>query len=200
MYIALFCGILNIAMLFYAALIGFPSSTYYFVLRFLTFFISLGGAALVYNTTTQKYFSYVYGVIALLFNPFFPFRLHRSTWITIDFITGVLLIYVVYCLIKDCKIPLMSFKTLFIIAGLIGVSVLLIVNGSAVNSALNIATTFFLAVVMSLAAFAMGSLLYGQITKERETVAIVLLLIFTTICALVAFNAWASILKTIGII
>jgi len=197
MYAALFCGILNIVMLFYAALIGFPSSTYYFVLRFLTFFISLGGAALVYSTTTQKHFSYVYGAIALLFNPFIPIRLQRSTWTTIDFIAAILLIYVVYCLIRDCEIPLKSFKTIFITAGMICIAVLLILNGSAVHFVLSMATTFFLASVMSLAAFAMGSLLYGQITGKREIGAIILLLIFTIICTLVALNAWASILSAL---
>lgn len=67
---------------------------YYTFLRIL---VSLGALLILYNTLSsrQHYFSIIFLVILILFNPVFPIYLYRkSIWIPIDTITGALFLLI----------------------------------------------------------------------------------------------------------
>ncbi|MGI9581298.1 DUF6804 family protein [Chryseobacterium sp. RRHN12] len=67
---------------------------YYTFLRIL---VSLGALLVLYNTLSsgQHYFSIIFLVILILFNPVFPMYLYRkSIWIPIDTITGALFLLI----------------------------------------------------------------------------------------------------------
>lgn len=67
---------------------------YYTFLRIL---VSAGALLVLYHTITSKqpYFSIVFLVILILFNPFFPIYLYRKgIWIPIDSITGILFLLI----------------------------------------------------------------------------------------------------------
>ncbi|WP_429831995.1 DUF6804 family protein [Chryseobacterium capnotolerans] len=67
---------------------------YYTFLRIL---VSLGALLVLYNTLSsrQHYFSIIFLVILILFNPVFPIYLYRkSIWIPIDTITGALFLLI----------------------------------------------------------------------------------------------------------
>ena len=101
MYVAAAIVIVDIIMLFVAAFIGLPSYSYYGHLRFLTFLSAMAGVFTAHELPLNKIVYYAFIVLAVLFNPLFPVRLNRSTWINIDIITGLLLVYMVYCVVKD---------------------------------------------------------------------------------------------------
>lgn len=67
---------------------------YYTFLRIL---VSVGALLILYNTLSlkQHYFSIIFLVILILFNPVFPIYLYRkSIWIPIDTITGILFLLI----------------------------------------------------------------------------------------------------------
>lgn len=67
---------------------------YYTFLRIL---VSAGALLVLYHTITSKqpYFSIVFLVILILFNPVFPIYLYRKgIWIPIDTITGILFLLI----------------------------------------------------------------------------------------------------------
>ncbi|WP_345203280.1 DUF6804 family protein [Chryseobacterium ginsengisoli] len=67
---------------------------YYTFLRIL---VSIGALLVLYNTLSSKqhYFSIIFLVILILFNPIFPIYLYRkSVWIPIDTITGILFLLI----------------------------------------------------------------------------------------------------------
>jgi len=76
---------------------------YYTFLRIL---ISIGALLVLYNTLSfkQHYFSIIFLIILILFNPVFPIYLYRkSIWIPIDTITGVLFLLINFIERKEQK-------------------------------------------------------------------------------------------------
>ncbi|ROH98863.1 MULTISPECIES: DUF6804 family protein [unclassified Chryseobacterium] len=73
----------------FAGLFRLPIEYY----TFLRILVSIGALLVLYNTLSfkQHYFSIIFLVILILFNPVFPIYLYRkSLWIPIDTITGIL--------------------------------------------------------------------------------------------------------------
>ena len=69
---------------------------YYTFLRILVF---IGASIVIYNFLSfkQYYFSIIFLVILILFNPFIPIYLYRkSLWIPIDTITGILFLLIAF--------------------------------------------------------------------------------------------------------
>ena len=67
---------------------------YYTFLRIL---VSVGALIILYNTLSfkQYYFSIIFLIILILFNPVFPIYLYRKdVWITIDTVTGILFLLI----------------------------------------------------------------------------------------------------------
>lgn len=76
---------------------------YYTFLRIL---ISIGALLVLYNTLSfkQHYFSILFLIILILFNPVFPIYMYRkSIWIPIDTITGVLFLLINFIERKEQK-------------------------------------------------------------------------------------------------
>ncbi len=76
---------------------------YYTFLRIL---VSIGALLVLYNTLgfKQHYFSIIFLVILILFNPVFPVYLYRkSLWIPIDILTGVLFLLINFAGKKEQK-------------------------------------------------------------------------------------------------
>jgi len=84
--------IICIAALFlFAALIdGWPYG-FFTLLRFVVFAATAYVAWMAYEQQREKW-TWIFGFLAILFNPFFPIYLNRDLWSIIDFITGVFLI------------------------------------------------------------------------------------------------------------
>jgi hypothetical protein len=67
---------------------------YYTFLRIL---VSVGALIVLYNTLSfkQYYFSIIFLIILILFNPVFPIYLYRkNVWIPIDTVTGILFLLI----------------------------------------------------------------------------------------------------------
>ena len=62
---------------------------YYQLLRWVILIIGAYSAYLVYNTA-KKVWPWVFGVIAILFNPIIPFSFQRETWQIIDIIVAII--------------------------------------------------------------------------------------------------------------
>lgn len=62
---------------------------YYSLLRFISFGV---GIYLVYLSMSMKQISWawIFGMIALIFNPLFPIRLERELWAYVDVISGII--------------------------------------------------------------------------------------------------------------
>ncbi|SIQ34610.1 DUF6804 family protein [Chryseobacterium sp. RU33C] len=76
---------------------------YYTFLRIL---ISIGALLVLYNTLSSKqhYFSIIFLVIFILFNPVFPIYLYwKNIWIPIDIITGILFLLISFIERKEQK-------------------------------------------------------------------------------------------------
>ncbi len=76
---------------------------YYTFLRIL---LSIGALLVLYNTLSfkQHYFSIIFLVILILFNPVFPIYLYRKNiWIPIDIITGILFLLISFIEKPDQK-------------------------------------------------------------------------------------------------
>ncbi|CAM2794765.1 hypothetical protein DRF59_05150 [Chryseobacterium flavum] len=76
---------------------------YYTFLRIL---VSIGALLVLYNTLSSKqhYFSIIFLVILILFNPVFPIYLYRKNiWIPLDTVTGVLFLLINFAERKEHK-------------------------------------------------------------------------------------------------
>lgn len=73
---------------------------------FLRIIVSIGALLVLYNTLSfkQHYFSIIFLVILILFNPIFPIYLYRkSIWIPLDTITGILFLLINFIEKKEQK-------------------------------------------------------------------------------------------------
>jgi uncharacterized membrane protein len=78
-------------------LAGFDGWTYDFfvLLRFIVCVSGIYLAWLAYKTKQEKWI-WIYGIIAVLFNPFLPLHFGRSTWAIIDIATAIFLIISIF--------------------------------------------------------------------------------------------------------
>ena len=90
--------ILGIATLFlFAALFdGWPYG-FFTLLRFVVFTASTYVAWMAYEQQKEKWV-WIFGFLAVLFNPFIVIHLNREIWIVIDLIVGVFMIVSVFVL------------------------------------------------------------------------------------------------------
>ncbi len=78
------------AFLFVALFDGWPYG-FFMLLRFVVFASSAYVAWIVYETQKEKWV-WIFGFLAVLFNPFIVIHLNREIWSVIDFIAGVFLV------------------------------------------------------------------------------------------------------------
>ncbi len=78
------------AFLFLALFDGWPYG-YFTLLRFVVCAVTAYCAYLAYDTKQEKW-AWMFGIIAVLFNPFIPVHLDRETWTFIDFGVAVFLV------------------------------------------------------------------------------------------------------------
>ncbi len=76
--------------LFLALFGGWPYG-FFTLLRFVVFAATAYIAWMAYKQKREKWV-WIFGFLAVLFNPFSPIYLNRDIWSVIDFITGVFLI------------------------------------------------------------------------------------------------------------
>ena len=90
--------IICIAALFlFAALIdGWPYG-FFTLLRFVVFAATAYVAWMAYEQQREKWI-WIFGFLAILFNPFFPIYLNRDLWSIIDLVTGLFLVVSVFVL------------------------------------------------------------------------------------------------------
>jgi tryptophan-rich sensory protein len=82
------------AFLFAALFDGWPYG-FFTLLRFVVFAISAYIAWMSYEAKKERWV-WIFGFLAVLFNPFIVIRLNRETWSIIDFIVGVFMIVSVF--------------------------------------------------------------------------------------------------------
>lgn len=78
------------AVLFLALFDGWQYG-FFTMLRFVVFATTAYVAWMAYEGQKEKWV-WVFGFVAVLFNPFFPVHLDRDTWVVIDFVVGVFLL------------------------------------------------------------------------------------------------------------
>lgn len=78
------------AVLFLALFDGWQYG-FFTVLRFVVFATTTYVAWMAYEGQKKKWV-WVFGFIAVLFNPFFPIHLDRETWVVIDLVIGIFLL------------------------------------------------------------------------------------------------------------
>ena len=201
MYFALFWIITNILMLFMAAFVGFPSSTYYFVLRLLTSLSSLAGAFVAHEKPLHKSLFYVYLALAVLFNPIFIIRLSRSNWAWIDILAGMLLLNILYVIAKDENVTLKSPKIIISALAITALSFFCIINGHSVGIIFKGLCYLILALLMSFGTYGMSCLLFNRKpVAGKEPPPIILPLILAIVFGMIAVSAWKILLTTIGIL
>lgn len=90
--------ILSIAtlFLFLALLDGWPYG-FFMILRFVVFSTTIYIAWLSYEQQKEKWI-WIFGFLAILFNPFIPIYLNRELWTIIDLITGLFFIITILIL------------------------------------------------------------------------------------------------------
>lgn len=85
------------ALFLFAALFdGWPYG-FFTLLRFVVFATTAYIAWMAYEQQKEKWV-WVFGFIAVLFNPFFPIYLNRDLWSIIDLATGIFLIVSIFVL------------------------------------------------------------------------------------------------------
>jgi len=82
--------IVSSAFLLLAGFSGWPYD-FFVLLRFVVCLSTSYLAWLASNEKQEKWL-WVYSIIAILFNPFLPIHLTRSSWVVIDFATAIFLI------------------------------------------------------------------------------------------------------------
>lgn len=90
------------AFLFLALLGGWPYG-FFTLLRFVVFAASAYVAWMAYEAQNEKWV-WVFGFLAVLFNPFIVIYLNREIWSAIDFIVGVFMIVSVFMLKLERKL------------------------------------------------------------------------------------------------
>jgi hypothetical protein len=82
--------------LFVALIDGWPYG-FFTLLRFVVFATTAYVAWMAYKQQKEKWI-WIFGFIAVLFNPFFPIYLNRDLWNVIDLATGLFLVASVFVL------------------------------------------------------------------------------------------------------
>ena len=80
--------------LFLALFDGWPYG-FFTLLRFIVFASSAHVAWMAYEAQKEKW-AWVFGFLAILFNPFIIIHLNREIWIVIDLIVGIFMIVSVF--------------------------------------------------------------------------------------------------------
>lgn len=70
---------------------------FFTLLRFVVFGATAYTAWIAYENQKEKWV-WIFGFIAVLFNPFFPVNLDRETWVVIDLIVGLFLLVSIFLL------------------------------------------------------------------------------------------------------
>ncbi|UKB79799.1 DUF6804 family protein [Chryseobacterium sp. MEBOG07] len=86
----------------FIAIFRFPIEYY----TFLRILVSAGALLVLYNTLSSKqhYFSIIFLIILILFNPVFPIYLYRKgIWMPLDIITGILFLLINFIENKEQK-------------------------------------------------------------------------------------------------
>ena len=86
----------------FAALFGGWPYGFFTLLRFVVFAISVYVAWMSYETKKEKWV-WIFGFLAVLFNPFIVIHLNREAWSVIDFIVGIFMIISVFVLKLERK-------------------------------------------------------------------------------------------------
>lgn len=89
------------AFLFLALIDGWPYG-FFTLLRFVVFAISAYVAWMSYEAKKEKWV-WIFGFLAVLFNPFIVIHLNREIWSVIDLIVGVFMIVSVFVLKLEHK-------------------------------------------------------------------------------------------------
>jgi len=87
--------------LFVALFDGWPYG-FFTLLRFVVFTSSAYVAWMVYEAKNEK-LVWIFGFLAVLFNPFIVIHLNREIWSVIDLIVGVFMVFSVFVLKLDYK-------------------------------------------------------------------------------------------------
>lgn len=83
-------------------LLGIPAGwpySYYILLRWLICAASIYAAYNFYQSNLKGW-TWVFGTVALVFNPIFPFYFVKETWVLIDIISAVLFLLSAYSIKK----------------------------------------------------------------------------------------------------
>ncbi len=83
-------------LLFLALINGLPYG-FFTLLRFIIFASSTYIAWLTYAQEKQKW-TLIFGLIAVLFNPFIPIYLNREIWVIIDILVGIFMLISIFIL------------------------------------------------------------------------------------------------------
>ncbi len=75
---------------------------FFTILRFVVFATTAYVAWMAYEGQKEKWV-WIFGFVAVLFNPFFPVHLDRDTWVVIDLITGIFLLATTFFFKLDAK-------------------------------------------------------------------------------------------------
>jgi len=89
------------AFLFLAMFGGWPYG-FFTLLRFVVFASSVYVAWMAYEAKNEKWV-WIFGFLAVLFNPFIVIHLNRDMWSVIDLIVGVFMIVSIFVLKLECK-------------------------------------------------------------------------------------------------
>ena len=199
-YCVLFFYVLNIVMLFMAALGIVPSNIFY-TLHIVTFLSAIGGVFVSYTMPLNKLLRYGYIFIAVAFNPFLRFYLRRAYWIWLDVIAGVLLIVLLHALLKDSEVSLTSIRTLLIAIAMIFFAWLCIVNGKNIETIFEMLLPLFGALLTSFGAYTWGLLLIAEKipNARKEVTPCILCSGVTGMFMWAAFEFWILFFRTVGI-
>jgi hypothetical protein len=75
----------------WTASLRWPHYNYYMVLRAAVFVVSAWGAYTAFKLKDRAWL-WAFGIIALLFNPFWVIHLTRAIWLPINLVTGIALL------------------------------------------------------------------------------------------------------------
>ncbi|HAL24889.1 MAG: hypothetical protein UX49_C0021G0022 [Candidatus Wolfebacteria bacterium GW2011_GWC2_46_275] len=82
-------NIIAALMLFFA--IGSHPYSYYQILRWVVCGVALYNAY-IYKEKKQDVWMWIFGIMAVVFNPLFPFFFERGTWQNLDLIAGIVFV------------------------------------------------------------------------------------------------------------
>lgn len=93
--------LISAVFLFLALVDGWPYG-FFTLLRFVVFASSAYVAWMAYKSQKEKWV-WIFGFLAVLFNPFIVIHLNREIWSVIDLIAGVFIMVTVFVLKLDSK-------------------------------------------------------------------------------------------------